>query len=108
MNSRPVHFSELINRLAPTSTAADHACGPLIGSAVEIPDQKRPETAPVWVILYGITESDVRLIHPLPLDGKKLAVQIAAKTGEILRIQLAAAASQKRGELYETTAAFLS
>lgn len=108
MHSRPTLFSQLVNRLIAKPSQAVQTCGPLIASATELSDQAPNQTSPLWVILHSITESNVRLIHSQPLHGKRLAVQISASSGEVLRVQLATSASHKNGELYETTAEFLS
>lgn len=106
MNKRPSTFAHLLRRLAAPVSAAVHGHQPLIASATEV-GETEGESSRSWVILHSISELDVRLIHPRPLAASELDVQIAAASGEILRVTLAPAESKKKGELYETTAQFL-
>ncbi|HUY91155.1 MAG TPA: hypothetical protein VMV10_20620 [Pirellulales bacterium] len=79
----------------------------MIATATEVAAPSDADKSPLWVILHSITDSDVRLIHPRPVAASELAIQIQGDSGEILRVTLAMAGSQKMGELYESTAQFL-
>jgi hypothetical protein len=98
-------FTQLIERIVGPFPPPTQFHGPLIASATE--GANPIGSSPLWVILHSITDSDLRLIHPRPLVGDELAVQISLHSGEILRVTLSTADSKRNGELYETTARFL-
>lgn len=107
MSQRPTKFGQLLHRLAPPRSAASQNCGAFIASATEVAPAPAASKAPLWVVLHSINDLEVRLIHPRPVTASELAVQIRADGGEILRFTLSMAESQKRGELYESTAQLL-
>jgi len=98
-------FKQLIDRIVAPLPPPMQIHGTLITSATEGADAIG--SSPPWVILHSITDDDLRLIHPRPLVGDELAVQIPLDSGEILRVLLTPAGSERQGELYETTAQFL-
>jgi hypothetical protein len=106
MKRRPATFGELLSRIAPPSPPGAFACQPIIASAVELGADDRPLGRPLWVVVHGVTDADMRLIHARPIRAKKLSVHFTPSTGEILRITLEAMASRQQGELYETRAEF--
>lgn len=108
MSQRPTTFGQLLHRLTSTKAAAAQVYGPVIASATEEAPSPAGEGAPRWVILHSITDDGLRLIHPRPLASPEFTVQIPVESGEILSVVLIAVGSQQKGELYETTAQFLS
>lgn len=107
MSQRPTTFGQLLRRLTSPPAASTQNHGPFIASATEVASTAAEGISPLWVILHSITDCDVRLIHSRPLAGPELALHIPVTSGEILRVLLTMADSQKNGELYESTAHFL-
>lgn len=107
MSQRPATFGQLLNRITAPHTADVQHGGPFIASATEGAANSGENKSPLWVILHSITDSDLRLIHSCPLTAAELTVEIPVESGEIVRVTLAMADSQKNGALYESTAQFL-
>jgi hypothetical protein len=108
MSQRPTTFGQLLRRLASTEAAAAYDFGPVIASAREEAPSPAGGSSPRWVILHSITDYELRLIHPRPLAAPQFTVQIAVESGEVLSVVLTAVGSEQKGELYESTAQFLS
>lgn len=107
MSQRPITLGQLLRRLASPPSASESYDRPFIASATEIAANASDDNPAQWVILHSVTDCDVRLIHSRPLAGGELAVQIPAPSGEILRVRVATADSEKKGELYESKGQFL-
>lgn len=117
MNRRPETFGELLSRIAPAPPPGAFACQPVIASAVELSGvelgsvelggDERPLGRPMWIVVHGITEGDVRLIHSRPIRAKHVRVHFNAPSGEILRIRLKVMTSRQQGDLFETVAGFV-
>lgn len=108
MSQRPSTFGQLLQRLASANPGGVQNQGPYIASAKEVAATSAEDDSSLWVILHSITDSEVRLIHSRPLSAGGLAVQIPVESGEILRVVLTTVGSEQKGELYESTAQFLS
>ena len=107
MSQRPTTFGQLLRRLFSPNPGIVQNQGPLIASAKELAATAKDDDASLWVILHSVTDSDVRLIHSRPLSAGELAVQIPVPSGEVLRVMLTTADSEKKGDLYESTGQFL-
>lgn len=107
MSQRPATFGQLLRRIATPRTAEAQYEGHFIASISEVAGASGNKKSPSWVILHSITDSGLQLIHPRPLPADELAVQIPVVSGEIVRVTLVMAGTQRNGELYESTAQFL-
>lgn len=107
MNRRPMTFGDLIARVAPAPAVDAVAMSPIIATAVELKGDGGPSDRRTWVVIHGVTDAELRLIHPQPFQSAKVAVEISSPTGEILRVVLEPAGSRQQAELFETCARFV-
>ncbi|HVW39268.1 MAG TPA: hypothetical protein VHB99_18255 [Pirellulales bacterium] len=107
MSRRPMTFGDLIARVASAPAVDTVAMSPMIASAVDLKGDGGPSDRRMWVVIHGVTDAELRLIHPQPFQSEKVAVEISSPTGEILRVVLEPAGSRQQAELFETCARFV-
>ncbi|HVA48497.1 MAG TPA: hypothetical protein VNH11_19185 [Pirellulales bacterium] len=111
MTHRPTTFGELIHRLATAEPGDVYRISPIVATAVEWDSAEEDAAAdgqqqPFWVVMHSVSDDGVRLLHAGPLRANQVSIRIQAESGEVVRAIFAVAASQPKGEIYETLAQF--
>jgi hypothetical protein len=104
MNAKPMTFGELLQRVAPSRSSGMCCSGPIVASLVVHDIQASQDSLRTWVILYGISDWETKLIHPQALHHRQYDVEIVASEGEVLRFVLDVSPGKWIGDLYQSSA----
>jgi hypothetical protein len=87
--------------VSPATPEGEVATSRVLGFFVQSQPRWRLLRMPDAGVVHSVTDTELKLIHPVPFQTSTIAAQIESCSGDIFRVMLMAEDCTQRGELFE-------